>query len=414
MQRFLWATLLAIGLAGSASAAPLPLNRGVGLHEWLNWSPLNPDGSYRWPPYRSEAEWLSGARPLSDWPKGDEFVRMATMGFDFVRLTIDPGPLLDSDGDRRQQALAVLEAAVRRIAAAGLKVVFNLHSVSQVPAYDLTILYDGPGTAGVARYRAMVTDVATMLARIGTDRVAFEPYNEPAFYPCDASGTEDWQQIMADTVADIRAVSADMTVIATGACGGSITGLTDLVPSFDDANVLYSFHMYEPHSFTHQRLDDPAMFGSGLPWPADTSTPQVVIESLRAYMDIAGLDAVRQSANITMVRGIVDEYFAENWGLPQMQARVGEAVTWAQANNIPTDRLFMGEFGVILISSDGRQGANASDRDRYITALRQEAERFDIPWAIFEYSNPVGMTVIEPIGPAEPDAALMRALGLQN
>jgi len=404
--------ILTIGLAGGAAAAPLPLQRGVNLHEWLNWSPLQADGSYRWPPYRSEEEWLSGARPLSDWPGGDEFTRIAGMGFDFIRLTVDPGPLLDSEGERRQEALAVLEAAVRRVTDTGLKVVFNLHGVSQVPAYGMEILYDGANSAGVAQYRAMLGDVASMLAEIGTDKVALEPYNEPAYYPCDASGTEDWQQIMEDTIAEVRAVSAELTVVATGACGGSITGLTDLVPSFDDANLYYSFHMYEPHSFTHQRLDDPRLFGSGLPWPASGSTPDVVIESLRAHMDLVGEGVVEQAANVAMVRGIVDEYFAEDWGLQQMQARVGEAVAWARANGIPNERLFMGEFGAMLISPDGRTGANNGDRIRYLAALRTEAERFGIPWGIWEYSNPYGMSVIVPTGPAVADMQMLEALGL--
>lgn len=393
-------------------AAPLPLQRGVNLHEWLNWSPLEADGSYRWPPYRSENEWLSGARPLDDWPAGDEFVRIAAMGFDFIRLTVDPGPLLDAEGARRQEALDVLAAAMRRVTAAGLKVVFNLHGVSQVPAYGMEILYDGAASEGVTRYRAMLRDVAAMLVAVGTDEVALEPYNEPAYYPCDASGTEDWQQIMAATVADIRAVSADLTVIVTGACGGSITGLTDLLPDFDDANLYYSFHMYEPHSFTHQRLDDPRLFGSGLPWPASTSTPDVVIESLRAYMEMAGQGAIEQAANVALVRGIVDEYFADDWGFPQMQARVAEAVAWAQGNGIPNERLFMGEFGAMLISPDGRTGANNSDRLRYLEALREEAEGYGIPWAIWEYSNPYGMSVILPSGPAEPDMEMLQALGL--
>lgn len=412
MLRLLLTVILALGLAGGTAAAPLPLHRGVNLHEWLNWSPLEADGSYRWPPYRSQDEWLSGARPLSDWPAGDQFARIAAMGFDFVRLTVDPGPLLDSDGARREQALAVLETAIREITAADLKVVFNLHGVSQVPAYGMELLYDGAGSEGVARYRAMVADVASMLAAIGVDRVALEPYNEPAYYPCDSTGSEDWQQIMADTVADIRAVSADLTIIATGACGGSITGLTDLVSSFDDANLYYSFHMYEPHSFTHQRLDDPRLFGSGLPWPASASTPDMVIESLRAYMDVAGEGPIEQAANVAMVRGIVDEYFAENWGLPQMQARLAEAVAWARANGIPNERLFMGEFGAMLISSDGRTGANNNDRLRYLSTLRGEAESLAIPWGIWEYSNPYGMSVILPEGPADADAAMLAALGL--
>ncbi|HTM76420.1 MAG TPA: hypothetical protein VL133_02165, partial [Devosia sp.] len=61
---------------GTTHAAPLPLHRGIGLHDWLNWAPLDAAGTYRQPPYNTMQEWLSGYRPLADWPQGDEFARI--------------------------------------------------------------------------------------------------------------------------------------------------------------------------------------------------------------------------------------------------------------------------------------------------------------------------------------------------
>jgi hypothetical protein len=72
----------------------------------------------------------------------------------------------------------------------------------------------------------------------------------------------------------------------------------------------------------------------------------------------------------------------------------------------------MGEFGAMLMSPDGRSGAFDGDRLRYLTAVRQEAEKFGIPWAVWEYSNPYGMSVIEPTGRAVADEKMLRALGL--
>lgn len=399
-------------LTAPALAAPPALHRGVGLHEWLNWSPLDADGSYRWPPYRSVEDWLGQYRPASDWPAGDPFAAIRALGFDFVRLTVDPGPLLASEGAERQQALAVLSDAVRKLLAADLKVVFNLHSVSQVPQYSRDVIDAPADTPGVAHYIAMSADVAAMLAPLGTDRVVFEPFNEPAHYPCDTSGSEDWQTIMANTVAAVRAVSTELAIVATGACGGSITGLTDIVPSFDDANLLYSFHMYEPHLFTHQRSDMEGDFASGLPWPASMGSPEAVVAMLEAQMDVAGLDEAAKARNLQAVAPFIAQYFQEGWGEAQLVARIGEAVSWAGAHAIPTERLFMGEFGAILMSLDGRMGAFDADRLRYLAAVRTEAEKHGIPWAVWEYSNPYGMSVIEPKGPAVADGKMLEALGL--
>ncbi|MDW6022415.1 cellulase family glycosylhydrolase [Mesorhizobium sp. BAC0120] len=405
----------ALGLAiTTAQAAPLTLHRGVGVHEWLNWSPINADGSYVWPPYRSEKEWLAGSRPLSDWPGGEEFARIESMGFDFVRLSVDPGPLVASHGKQRQEALEVLSNAVKRVTSSGLNVVFDLHGVSQVPAYSMALIQDGADTEGVARYREMVKDVAQMLVEVSTDKVALEPYNEPAYYPCNSGGSDDWQRIMAATVRDIRSVSNSLTIVATGACGGSIAGLVNLDPDFDDQNIYYSFHMYEPHSFTHQRSDKPNGFSSGLPWPASSGTPGSVAARLEARMDVAGLSPAEKRSNLAEARGVIDKYFQENWGQSQLDVSFQKVVGWAREHGIPSERLFMGEFGVILMSADGRMGAFDADRLRYISAVRRLAEQFHIPWSVWEFSNPYGMSVILPAGPALPDGELLKALALRR
>ena len=338
--------------------------------------------------------------------------RIHAMGFDFIRLSVDPGPLIDSEGGKRQQALDILKADVKHVTDAGLKVVFDLHAVSQVPAYSNKMILKGADSEGVERYRAMVRDVAAMLVTVGTDKVALEPYNEPVYYPCDASGGQDWQKIMTATVADIRAVSSDLTIIATGACGGDITGLVNLDPSFDDDRIYYSFHMYDPHGFTHQRSDDPKAFLSGLPWPASEGSPERVIANLKDHMVKAGLNKLQQLAGIAITRKEIRAYFAKNGGQAQLDARFAQATDWARANKIPTTRLFMGEFGAILMSKDGRSGAYDADRLRYLSAVRKAAEGLQIPWSAWEYSNPYGMSLILPKGPAVADQELLRALGL--
>jgi hypothetical protein len=405
--------LAMVALISVCEASSLELRRGVGVHEWLNWSPLAEDGSYRWPPYRSQDEWRAGVRPLSDWPGGNEFTRIHAMGFDFIRLSVDPGPLLASEGNRRTEALAVLATAIAQIVATDLKVVFDLHGVSQVPAYGMDLINGGPKSDGVLRYRRMVADVARMLTAAAPGRAALEPYNEPAYYPCGTGSSGAWQTIMADTVADIRAVSADLPIVVTGACGGSITGLTDLDPVFDDPNILYSFHMYEPHAFTHQRSDQPGAFLSGLPWPAGSGSYDQALSDLRRRMQVAGLDAAAQQASLAAVDAGFRQYFREGWGIAQMQARLDEATAWASSHAIPTERLFMGEFGAMLLSEDGRSGAENEDRLRYLATLRLLAEQRGIAWSIWEYSNPHGMSLIRTTGPALPDEALLRVLGLR-
>jgi hypothetical protein len=64
------------------------------------------------------------------------------------------------------------------------------------------------------------------------------------------------------------------------------------------------------------------------------------------------------------------------------------------------------------MTADGRSGAYDTDRLRYLQTVRQTAEDNHIVWSVWEYSNPHGMTLMEPDGPAVPDQAMLRALGL--
>ncbi|MEB2844612.1 cellulase family glycosylhydrolase [Endobacterium cereale] len=411
MKRLTVACALLALSSSFSTAAPLELQRGVGVHQWLNWAPLADDRRYRRPAYRSVEQWLSSDRKMSDWPAGGPFRQIRSLGFDFVRLSVDPGPLI-ADPDQRDQTLALLSKNVLRLTDTGLKVVFDLHGVGQVPDYSMQMLYDGADSDGVTRYREMVRAVAAMLVRIGTDKVALEPYNEPAYYPCDASGTDDWQRIMTQTVKDIRSISTSLTIVATGACGGGVRGLGNLDPVFDDENIFYSFHMYDPLTFTHQRSKEKGGFLSGLPWPARSGSPETVIEGIRAHMTAAGMSVSQQDDEIGELQKPIQEYFRHGWDEAILKARIGEAVTWAEKYNIPAHRLFMGEFGAIRITDDGRSGAYDADRLYYLKTVRETAERHGIAWSIWEYSNPYGMTVIQPKGKAEPDADLLQAIGL--
>ncbi len=412
MNRSLRIALFSLLAVGTTQAAPLALHRGIGVHDLLNWAPLDSSGNYRQPPYNTTQEWLSGYRPLADWPAEDQFTRIKGFGFDFVRLSVDPGPLLVEDKAQRQAALQVLQNSVQHITDAGLNVVFNLHPNTQVEAYAPITIEQVSGSPEIARYTAMVAEVTAMLVPFGADRVAIEPYNEPQYYPCDASGTDDWQAIQTAQVQAIRAVSTEVTIIATGACGGDIDGLINLdATAFDDPNILYSFHMYEPHSFTHQRLDNG--WASGLPWPASARSRKDAEAALTARMDAAGIGFLEQQGNWLQLAGDIDDYYATGYGEAQMAALFAQAVAWAKTQGIAPERLFMGEFGVIEMTAKGDSGALREDRDRYITAARSLAETYGMAWAFWEYANPYGMTFILPDGPAAvADETLYEPLGL--
>ena len=86
------------------------------------------------------------------------------------------------------------------------------------------------------------------------------------------------------------------------------------------------------------------------------------------------------------------------------------ALTAAEAAPLPHARA----FGAIPMSRAGRRSAFNADRMRRLTALRRAAERFPIPWPVWEYSNPYGMSVILPEGATMPATNLHGALALMR
>ena len=385
-----------------AEAGPIALKRGVSVHEWLNWAPLAPSGEYKWPPYQE----------LKDWGSARDFERIKAMGFDFVRLSVDPGPLLAADGDRLTEALARLERDVHGVMGSGLKVILDLHPVSQVPAWSAKALEVPADQPLALRYRAVVAATATMLARLGTDRTALELMNEPQFYPCDGSGGRQWEVVLTGLVQAARSTAPDLTLIVSGACGGNIKGLVQLDPArLGDDRLLYSFHFYEPLDFTHQGVAE-AHDVKGAPWPVDEQAiAGALTASERRLKRDESLAPSERAGRLASVRQYLADYAAEGWNEDRLRTRFGELRVWAKQHGVPASQLLLGEFGV-MAAKDDRGGALDPDRLRWLEAVRKEAEALGAPWAYWEYSNPSGMSLTSPDKTRRADPVALKALGL--
>src|SRR5271169_6292531 len=78
------------------------------------------------------------------------------------------------------------------------------------------------------------------------DRVFFEILNEP-----ELRDRYRWYGIQTKLAAAIREGAPQHTIIAAGARYSANDELLFLDP-LSDSNVIYNFHFYEPHVFTHQ------------------------------------------------------------------------------------------------------------------------------------------------------------------
>ena len=100
-------------------------------------------------------------------------------------------------------------------------------------------------------------------------KIFFEIMNEP-----EVNDPYRWAGIQAAAAAAIREVAPKNTIIATGPNWSDIVDLLTQHP-LPDGNVIYNFHFYEPHQFTHQGASwgEPWwIYTHGIPYPADESS----------------------------------------------------------------------------------------------------------------------------------------------
>ena len=308
---------------------------------------------------------------------------MARLGFDHVRLSIDAVPLqqhpLGTDG-LNAEFLARLDRAVDAMLADGLAVQIDLHPEDSFKQRLRS------GDEAVDRVTMLWRRLAGHYATRDPERVFFEIMNEP-----EVNDLYRWAGIQARLAAAIREAAPLNTIIATGPNYSNIDDLLGIFP-LNDGNVIYNFHFYDPHEFTHQGA------GWGAPWWSDThDIPYPATESSMREL----LKEVPDPAN----RYALERYWLDHWDAHRIRLLIDEAADWGHANNVP---LICNEFGVF------RDHADEQSRMNWIRDVRTALEADGIGWAMWDYRGGFGVVWKEDGQPARADEKVVEALGLRK
>ncbi len=283
-------------------------------------------------------------------PTAADLARLKSLGLDFVRLPLDPGPFLAATPSQRETLLGDVMAAVRLALAQGLSVVVNPHINGATHHWNHGRLLMSADTPGFALYRALVVELAARLQRLDTSRLALEPVNEPT-HTC---GAREWDVMQESLLSAARSTAPALTLVATGACGSMIAGLEPLktAPLKRFAPLLYTFHFYEPYLFSHQGapwMTEPVYRSlNNVPWPASAGSLQATLASVRARMaaDRGRSEAEKRAAYAETER-VLKVYFDANpdrWFIDKYLTMVRR---WAEREGVPTKHIMMGEFGAL-------------------------------------------------------------------
>lgn len=339
------------------------LRHGINLSEWFA-QVYDPRG------YTKEH--------FQDWVTSSDIALIKSAGFDHVRLSVNPQPIMDAQ--RRgagAEYLGYLDHAMKMILDAGLAVELDMH-----PDSDFKARLAKEDDA-VERFADFWRMVAGHYSSWDAERIFFEILNEPEMHD-----PYRWYGVEAKLAAAIRQSAPANTIIAPGANWDDDSDMIFLEP-LRDTNVIYVFHFYEPHIFTHQG----ATWGSyywrwlkGLHYP---SSPENAAQVAAAVPEaVHRLDVIR--------------YGQDHWDGERVEAEINQAAEWARQNGVP---MVCNEFGVFRNFSD------PDDRARWISDVRTSLERHHIGWAMWDYSGGFGVATKKD-GKATLDPKTVQALGL--
>jgi len=310
----------------------------------------------------------------------EDIALIKSMGFDHVRLVINPQPMFVHGQADRLPAdyLAFLDRGVKMILDQGLAVVIDMHPEGD---FKHKLATDADF---VQNFEDFWRALARHYSNLNPDYVFFEILNEP-----EDTDRYRWYGVEAKLASAIREGAPQHTIIAAGANWSADDELVFLEP-LRDPNVIYNFHFYEPHTFTHQGAT------WGLPW-------WHYVHGLAYPSNRESAEKAAALVPDAMNRLPVLRYGMEHWNADRIDMEIGQAAAWGKKWNVP---LVCNEFGVY------RPNADPKDRAAWIRDVRTALEKYGIGWTMWEYDSTFGVVTTEN-GKKVPDPVTLTALGLK-
>ena len=178
---------------------------------------------------------------ITEW----DIINIKNMGMDHIRLGFDQIVLEREPYVYDDRTFSLVESFVSLCEKHGLGVILNLHKCignycdieESVTLFDSTELQD--------RFIALWLELERRFA--DNENVMFELLNEVRDIE-----PRLWNDLAEKTINAIRRVNKTRKIIIGSTCWNNPNKLHAL-KVFDDENVIYTFHVYDPSEFTHQR-----------------------------------------------------------------------------------------------------------------------------------------------------------------
>lgn len=287
----------------------------------------------------------------------DDIKRIADWGLDHVRLPIDYEVLENDSGEKKPEGYQYVRNVISWCEKYNLNIVLDLHKAY---GYDFNNAGDEQKNNLFSsdelqnRFVRLWENIAREFGNC--KNVAFELLNEVA----EEKYAEPWNRLISRTVAAIRNIAKETTIIYGGTLWNSAFTLKYLETPQDD-NIIFTFHFYEPLVFTHQKAY----------WVKNMDMEKTIF-----YPET--MDYYRQnSARLGVHSGPVANSKCDLMGPDFIREIVLEAVKSAEKAGVP---LYCGEFGVI-------DQAPVADTLRWFEDVDKVFREFGIGCAVWTYKE---------------------------
>ena len=305
---------------------------------------------------------------------------LASNGFNLVRLRFHMALIRPSASlQQRNLAMKAVPDFVSRANAKGMKVYVALFPENGHDQHDL-----------ICDKQDEFLQTIDMVVRSMPDSslIGLEPLNEP-FTGC---GTPDspkrWANLQRVIYQRVRAARPHFSFIVSGDNWGGDLLKLDPSPYRSDPNVFFTLHFYDPVLYTSQGvgwnfLPSYNRYIHDLPWPYRADVVGQVRDKAFAAIDAdSSLDAAKRVALKSDLTIQLAAY--SKTGTEQSLASSLDALAyWATTHGISTNRIFLGEFGVIRPSQDTR-GRITPGADAWIGTVARLARARNFQWAVWD------------------------------
>ena len=335
------------------------------------------------------SEWFAqhshdySAKYTDGYTDDTDIALMAKLGFDSVRLSIDPVPLEQSmnhwGSGPNADFLVRLDRVVDAMLTNGLAVQIDIHPEEP---YKQAVKN---GNESVERFVMLWRRLAAHYANRDPEIVFFEIMNEP-----EVNDPYRWAGIQSAAAQAIREAAPKHTIIATGPNWSDIIDLLTQHP-LADGNIIYTFHFYEPNQFTHQGANwsDPYLiYTHEIPYPATETS----LDKLEQVPDLAN-------------RFAQEHYWLDHWDAHRIRLEIDAAANWGKTYNVP---MLCNEFGAY------RRVTDPASRMNWLRDVRTALEADGIGWTMWDYRGGFGAVWKEDGKPAKVDDKVVEALGLKK